>query len=42
MGNARDVRNVRHYGTGDLEVSLWDMQDLEWAKPLFLKRYENS
>lgn len=36
----RDVRNIGHYGTGDLEVIVSDMATLEKAKPLFEKSYD--
>ncbi len=41
-GFTRDVRNIGHYGTGDLEVSIQTDEDLERAKPLLLKSYEVS
>ncbi len=41
-GFTRDVRNVGHYGTGDLEVTIQNDDDLERAKPLVLKSYEAS
>lgn len=41
-GFTRDVRNIGHFGTGDLEVTLRDLSDLENAKPLIEKSYENS
>lgn len=39
-GISRDVTDVGHYGTGDLEVSLKDAADLEAAKPFIQKAYE--
>jgi predicted transport protein len=39
-GIFRDVTDVGHYGTGDLEVSLKDAADLEAAKPFIQKAYE--
>lgn len=39
-GFTRDVREVGHYGTGDLEVVLSSLDDFEKAKPLFLMSYE--
>jgi predicted transport protein len=39
-GFARDVRKIGHYGTGDLEITLSDLADLEKAKPLLLQRFE--
>ena len=39
-GISRDVTDVGHYGTGDLEVSLKDAHDLEAAKPFIQSAYE--
>jgi predicted transport protein len=39
---ARDVSNIGHFGTGDLELRLKTDDDLEKAKPLILKSYEIS
>lgn len=41
-GFTRDVAEIGHYGTGDLEITLRTMDDLERAKPLLLKSYEAS
>tara|TARA_B100000949_G_scaffold234096_1_gene252166 strand:+ start:1874 stop:2788 length:915 start_codon:yes stop_codon:yes gene_type:complete len=41
-GFTRDVRNVGHFGTGDLEVTITNASDLERAKPLIVKSYEVS
>lgn len=41
-GFTRDVREIGHYGTGDLELTLRTGEDLEKAKPLILKSYEVS
>jgi predicted transport protein len=41
-GFTRDVREIGHWGTGDLEVLIRSMEDLEKAKPLLLKSYETS
>lgn len=41
-GFTRDVRNVGHFGTGDLEVSLKSHDDFERAKPLVVQSYEAS
>jgi predicted transport protein len=38
----RDVRSIGHFGTGDLEVTLAQMEDLERAKPLLQQSYEAS
>ena len=39
---ARDVRTVGHYGTGDLEITIRTLADLERAKPLLQRSYEAS
>jgi predicted transport protein len=39
-GISRDVTDVGHYGTGDLEVSLKDAYDLDAAKPFIQRAYE--
>jgi len=39
---SRDVTDVGHYGTGDLEVRVESDADLEKAKPLILRSYEVS
>ena len=41
-GFTRDVRNIGHFGTGELEITLHSMDDLEKAKPLIEKSYEAS
>jgi len=41
-GFTRDMRKVGHYGTGDLEVTLRNRQDLEEAKPLIVKSFESA
>ena len=41
-GFSRDVRNIGHFGTGELEFSISSLADLEKAKPLLLKSYEIS
>jgi predicted transport protein len=38
----RDMRNRGHYGTGDLEVRISTLSDLEKAKPLILQSYDLS
>jgi predicted transport protein len=40
-GLARDVSDVGHFGTGDLEVTVRTAADLEAAKPYLTKAYEN-
>lgn len=39
-GFLRDVRNIGHWGTGDIEVTLKTPADLDKAKPLILEAYE--
>jgi predicted transport protein len=41
-GFTRDMRKIGHFGTGDLEITLRDVEDLEKATPLLLKSYEVS
>ena len=41
-GFTRDVRNIGHYGTGELEVSIGSRADLEAAQPLITRSYEAS
>lgn len=41
-GFTRDVRGIGHFGTGDLEVTMQSMADLEKAKPLFDAAYQNA
>jgi predicted transport protein len=41
-GFTRDVSNVGHYGTGDLEITLAKPEDLERAMPLIKRSYEDS
>ncbi|WP_417733303.1 DUF5655 domain-containing protein [Rosistilla oblonga] len=38
----RDVRKIGHWGTGDLEINLKTMNDLEKALPLLQSSYEAS
>lgn len=40
QGISRDVTDVGHYGTGDLELSLKDPADFEAAKPFIQMAYE--
>lgn len=40
-GFARDVTNVGHFGTGNVEVTIASSHDFERAKPLIQKAYEN-
>ena len=41
-GFTRDVRKIGHFGTGDLEITIRSDDDLERAKPLIVKSYENN
>jgi len=41
-GFTRDVSQVGHFGTGDLEVTLTEAEDLERAKPFIERSYNES
>ncbi|MEZ5529371.1 MAG: DUF5655 domain-containing protein [Porticoccaceae bacterium] len=41
-GFSRDVRGVGHYGTGDLEITIRSMEDLDKAKSLIVAAFENN
>lgn len=41
-GFTRDVREIGHFGTGDLEVRISSPADLERAKPLIERSYDAS
>lgn len=41
-GFSRDVRNIGHFGTGDLELRVKTREELERALPLIQKSYEAS
>ena len=41
-GFARDVRGVGHHGTGDVEVTIHAIDDLEKAKPLIQKSFDEN
>ena len=41
-GSTRDVREIGHWGTGDLEVTIRTRDDVQKAFPLLLKSYEAS
>lgn len=41
-GFTRDVRNVGHWATGDLEVNVSDTADFERAKPLIRQAYDGG
>ncbi len=38
--NARDVRNIGHYGTGDFELTIESLEDLEEAKQFIRESFE--
>ena len=37
---ARDMTDIGHYGTGDLELSVRTLPDLELVKPLLEQAYQ--
>lgn len=41
-GFTRDVSSVGHYGTGDLEIRISSLDDLERAKPLISRSYQEN
>lgn len=41
-GFTRDVSNIGHFGTGDLEITLSKQEDLAKAMPLILRSYEDN
>lgn len=41
-GFTRDVRDIGHFGTGDLEITIRNQDELEKAEELILKSYETS
>lgn len=41
-GFTRDVREIGHFGTGDLEITLKSQSDFEKAKDLIIQSYESS
>ncbi|AHF03945.1 transporter [Marichromatium purpuratum 984] len=41
-GFSRDVRNIGHHGTGDLEIQLHTLDDVERAKPLLVRAFEDN
>jgi predicted transport protein len=41
-GFTRDVRNIGHYGTGDLEITISSDEDFKRAQPLLIRSYESS
>lgn len=38
----RDVRNIGHWGCGDLQLIMRDRSEIDTAKMLILKAYENN
>jgi len=38
--NGRDVSQVGHWGTGDIELSISNQAEFDLAKPLIIKAYE--
>ncbi|WP_448133489.1 DUF5655 domain-containing protein [Stenotrophomonas rhizophila] len=40
--NMRDARMFGHWGTGDLEIAISSLDDLERAKPLIVEAYEGT
>jgi predicted transport protein len=38
-GISRDVSDIGHYGTGDLEITIVSPQDLALARPLIEQAY---
>lgn len=38
----RDVRNIGHWGCGDLQLIMRDRSEIEKAKQLILKAYKNN
>ncbi len=41
-GFTRDVRKIGHWGTGNVEVTIKNLGDLDKAKPLMLQAYEGG
>lgn len=41
-GFTRDVREIGHWGTGDLEITIRSLDDIQKARPLLEKSYEQS
>lgn len=38
---ARDVREIGHFGTGDFEITIKDLNDFEQTKHLINEAYKN-
>lgn len=41
-GFSRDMREIGHWGTGDLRLTIRDKQDLQKAEPLIVRSYEGT
>ena len=41
-GFSRDVSNIGHFGTGNLELTLQSVADFERAKPVILESYDGN
>jgi len=41
-GFTRDVRNIGHFGTGDLEIIITDVATLDKAKQLMDRSYDGA
>lgn len=41
-GFTRDVSNIGHFGTGELEITITSMEDFERAKPFLEQSYQSS
>jgi predicted transport protein len=39
-GISRDMREIGHFGTGDLEITVKSLKDLELAKPFMQLAYD--
>ncbi len=39
--NARDVKNIGHYGTGDIEIAIKNQEEFEKSKEFILMAYKN-
>jgi predicted transport protein len=41
-GISRDMTDIGHYGTGDLEITVRSLEDVERAKPFIKQAYEEA
>ncbi|MEQ9000951.1 MAG: hypothetical protein RID53_31170 [Coleofasciculus sp. B1-GNL1-01] len=41
-GFSRDMRGIGHWGTGDLELTIKNLEGLEKAKPLIVRSHEGN